>query len=69
MMNGTGLCLSQSQLRTVRDFAARILPPWRNKFMFAVADELMTFDPVDDAAVRSACARLLARMPSARRLT
>jgi hypothetical protein len=54
-MNGTGLCLSQAQLRTLRDYAARILPPWRQRFISAVSDELMAFDPVDDAVVRRAC--------------
>jgi hypothetical protein len=68
-MIGVGLALSRTQLRILRDFSARILPPWRNKFISAVSDELMDLDPVDDATVRSACARLLARMASARRLT
>jgi hypothetical protein len=67
-MNDVGLCLSRTQLRTLRDYAARVLPPWRQRFLSAVADQLQDLDPVDDAAVRSACARLLARMPSARRL-
>jgi hypothetical protein len=67
-MNGTGLALSQQQLRTLRDFSARILPPWRERFLSAVADQLMDLDPLDDATLRAVCARMLARMPSARRL-
>jgi hypothetical protein len=37
--------------------------------MSAVADELMAFDQVDDAAMRRVCSGLIARMPSCRRLT
>jgi hypothetical protein len=60
-MNGIGLALSRAQLKIMRDHAARILPPSRQRYLAAISDQLTSLDVVDDATV---CRRMLARMPS-----
>jgi hypothetical protein len=64
-MTAHPLCLSRSQLAIVHDHAARVLPPWRHRFLTAVGDELTVvdrFDTVDDGTVQTVCRRVLARM-------
>jgi hypothetical protein len=68
MMSGTGLALTQSQIRILHDAASRVLPQWRSRYIAAVSDQLQDADWVDDAVVAQACRYVLDRMPSRERV-
>jgi hypothetical protein len=57
-MTAHPLCLSRSQLAILHDAAARVLPPCRQRFLSAVADQLQGFDRLDDSAVTMVCPRV-----------
>jgi hypothetical protein len=61
--------LTSVQRKIIKDHAARILPPWRSRYVCKVALRLRGLVPIQNATLASICRRTLVGLPGCRRLS